>query len=355
MAYHRPCRSVSSTSSSFTMNKAIAKQIAIVAGFFVALTCLAQDNNPSQSDQSTSQPTEQAQLRPTVTIPAGTNLALVLTQPVQSRYIHRGDDIYAQITSPVASGNEVVIPAGTFVDGKVDKLERHRGHGELRLQSMSITFPDGYVTPIAGPMTLETSDGYVLKDPGSSRFVGAVAIPAAGFGLGALIGHSIGSSPSTITNTLPPGCTGPPPGCLTSSVTGPSNAGMHTAIGAGIGGAIGMVASLALLSSSHHFFIDVGAPVEMTLQRPVSLQQDEVAQAVQQSEQQPVAEQPIARRPVPPLPPNTPVDHGTCWTPGTPGTPPTVIPGIPGPDGVPGPPTMIPGTPPTPGTPHPCP
>ena len=50
----------------------------------------------------------------------------MLTHPIQSRYIHRGDDIYAQITSPVNFGNEIVIPPGTFVEGKVDKLERQQ-------------------------------------------------------------------------------------------------------------------------------------------------------------------------------------------------------------------------------------
>ena len=39
-----------------------------------------------------------------ITIPAGTHLPLVLTQPIQTRYIHRGDDIYAQVTSPVNAG-----------------------------------------------------------------------------------------------------------------------------------------------------------------------------------------------------------------------------------------------------------
>jgi hypothetical protein len=85
-----------------------------------------------------------------ISVPAGTRIALVLTQPIQTRYVHRGDDIYAQIVSPVNVGNEVVIPPSTFVQGKVDKLERQGGQGELHLQSMSITFPDGYVAAIAG-------------------------------------------------------------------------------------------------------------------------------------------------------------------------------------------------------------
>ena len=66
----------------------------------------------------------------------------------------------------------------------VDKIERRGGRGELRLQSMSITFPDGYVTPIAGPIVLETTDGYAIKDPGSKRSSAAIILPLAGVGLG---------------------------------------------------------------------------------------------------------------------------------------------------------------------------
>jgi hypothetical protein len=271
---------------------------------------------------------------------------------VQTRHIHHGDDIYAQITSPVTAGNQVVIPPGTFVQGKVDKINRQGGRGELRLQSMAITFPDGYTVPIAGPMTLETPDGYALKDPGNGRSVSAFALPAAGAGIGALIGHfDANTSPNTITSTVPPGCSGPPPGCLTSSASVPGGTAKDTIIGAGIGGIAGGITAFALLFSTHNFFLDAGAPVEMTLEHPLTLQQDQVAQAVQQSEQHPVAAQPIAPRPVY-YPPGT----GTCYTPGTPGTPGTDIPGTPATANSPGTPSIhIPGIPPTPPTPYPCP
>jgi hypothetical protein len=269
--------------------------------------------------------------------------------------MRRGDDIYAQITSPVDLGNRVVIPPGTFVQGTVDRLQQKRGRAQLHLQSMSIAFPDGYVARLPGPVTLESDEGYALKDPGSGRTIGFAVLPAAGVGLGALIGHSVASSQNgTITSTLPPGCNGPPPGCLSSSLSVPPNKGEGTVIGAAVGGAVGVVASLVLLAHSHGFFLDVGTPVEMVLPQPLSLPQSETANAVRDSEQHPVAVQPTASRPVSPPPPWN-IDHGTCYTPGTPGTPDTVIPGIPGPDGIPGPPTIIPGTPPTPGTPYPCP
>jgi hypothetical protein len=250
----------------------------------------------------------------------------------------------------------MVIPPGTFVQGTVEKLDARGGRGQLHLQSMAVIFPDGYVTVIPGPMTLQSDEGYAAKDPGNARVMTGVALPLAGAGLGAVIGHAAANTtPQTVTTSLPPGCVGTLPGCLSSSMTVPRSAGAATVIGAGVGGALGAVASLIVIFSSHHFYLDAGAPVDMVLPQEISFQQSEVSKAVQQSAGEPVALQTVAPRPVPPPPAPSPANHGTCYTPGTPGTPPTVIPGAPGPNGVPGPPTVIPGTPPTPGAPYPCP
>jgi hypothetical protein len=339
MPYLRSWFSVSPSIPNFPTNTQRNRtcRMAFFAGLLMAsFTCTAQNQPPDNATNQ--QPESKSDQSSTITIPAGTQLSLALTQPIQSRYLRRGDDIYAQITSPVTAGNEVAIPPGTFVQGTVDKLERHGGRAELRLQSMSITFPDGYVNSIAGPMTLESSDGYAVKDPGHSHFVAAFALPAAGVGLGALIGHSVGSSQSTLTSSVPPGCIPNSPGCLSSSLPVAGSAGKDTAIGAGIGGAIGMIASMTLLFSSHHFFVDVGSPVEMTLQHPVSFDIQHVSDAAGQSADQ-----------------SAQGSRGTCYTAGTPGTPPRWVPGPPDADGTPGPPILIHGTPPTPPTPYPCP
>jgi hypothetical protein len=351
-----------STTAFLSLAKAkIRRDIALTFTLLFAILSLAQEAPPPtpQPDSKTISRDALSSAKPApesamVTVPAGRRIALVLTQPIQTRYIRRGDDIYGQIVSPVTAGREVVIPPGTFVQGKVDKIERQGGRGEVRLQSMSITFPDGYTAPVAGPLMLESPDGYALKDPGNGRAIGAFALPAAGAGVGALIGHfTANSQPNTITSTLPPGCTGPPPGCLSSSLTTPGSTAKGTIIGAAIGGAVGAVASIALLFNTHNFFLDVGSPVEMVLQQPLTLEQDQVAEAVRDAQQHPIREQPIAQRPQPPPPPP---DSGTCWTSGTPGTPGTDIPGTPATPGSPGtPPIHIPGIPPTPPTPHPCP
>jgi len=109
--------------------------------------------------------------------------------------------------------------------------------------------------------------------------------------------------------------------------------------------AIGTVASMARLFSSHHFFQDVWTPVEMIVERPITLSESRVRDTVRQAKEHPAPRPPIAQRPLPPPPPDD-----ICYSPDTPGTPPTVIAGPPGPGGIPGPPTIISGTPPIPGS-----
>jgi hypothetical protein len=309
----------------------------------LALTGLAQDQpEPSaapdaQSNQQTAQPRQPAQsAQPaTVTIPAGTPFALVLTNPLSSKSVHRGDQIHAQTTNPIAIADQVVIPAGTFVQGTVDKLSRNGSRGEVMLQSAKFIFSDGYVANIAGPINVESDEGTAWLNPGNGTKAAMFGAPLAGLGLGALIGsaaHTTQSSTlggTTITSSTPKGL----------------------AIGSMVGLAVGGAVALTVFLHSHQFFVDVGSPMEMTLQQPVTLSQNRVADAVREAQENPVPPPVASPRPVP----YYPVNHGTCFTPGTPGTPPTMIPGAPGPNGVPGPPTMIPGTPPTPGTPYPCP
>jgi len=234
-----------------------------------------------------------------ITLPTGTGIALELTHPIQSRLIHRGDDIYAQIVSAVTAGDQVVIPQGTLVQGKVERLGRNGSRGQIYLKSLSVIFDDGHVVSVPGPIMMQSDQGYALKDPGNARIAAFVALPVAGAGIGALAGHAAASSTgTTITNSLPAGCSGPPPGCLTSSLTGPPDKGKDTVIGAAIGGGVGLAASLIVLGTSHHFFLAVGAPVEMVLPRPVVLPEDQVSQAIRDAQAEIAAED--ANQPSPP-------------------------------------------------------
>jgi hypothetical protein len=276
-------QAVSTVVAFFTLAETkIKRTFTLTAMLGFGFTCLAQQQTVTtpQPDPSTTGG------KTTLTVPAGTKLSLVLTHSVLSRSTHRGDDVYAQTTFPVSLGNEVVIPPGTFVQGKVDKLARIGSRGELHLQSMSVIFPDGYSTPFPGPMNLESDEGYVLLDPGKGRLAGAIAAPIAGLGAGLLIGRAVSNSPGTTV------------GDMTVNVDKARSMGIGGVVGAAAGG----IVSLVILTRSHQFFLDVGTPVEMTLQQPMVLETDQVDDAVRQSAERPVAPQPVAPRPQPCVP-----------------------------------------------------
>lgn len=309
----------------------LAKRIlSIVTILSFSLACAAQDS-PA--------PTSPAQNAPsTVIVPADTLFPLVLTEAVSSKSLPRGDDIHAQFLSPIGVGNQVVIPAGTYVQGKIDKLSRRGSRGEIRLQSASLIFPGGAVISVPGPLDVQSDEGTAYINPSTGAKAGTIIAPLAGLGLGAAVGSA---AHTTHTSTL---------GGM--SMTSATPKGL--AIGSVVGLAAGGVISLVLLTRSHEFYVETGSPMKMSVPQPITLDQKQVdaANRATQTPPMPVRAAP-AQVPYPVA--GTPANNGTCFTPGTPGTPPTVIPGAPGANGIPGPPTVIPGTPPTPGTPYPCP
>jgi len=296
-------------------------------------------NEPNRQAPSSnaSEPADQEQ--GPITVPTQTQFALVLTHPIDSKSMRRGDEVYAQTTAPIAVADQVVIPAGTFVQGQVEKLSRNGSRGEFVMQSVSVLFPNGYVATVNGPMHIESDEGTAWRNPSNGAKAGALVALFAGPGLGMAAGaaaHTTQSSTlggTTITTSTPKGL----------------------AIGGAVGAAAGIIVSVALLTRSRAFYVEVGSPMNMTLEQPLTLSANQVADALRQAESQPPPPIPIAPRPQF-VPPPQSVDRGTCYTPGTPGTPPTIIPGTPAVGGSPGtPPIVIPGTPAIPGTPYPCP
>ena len=293
----------------------------------------SQASPPVQTQDQTQQ--LQAQTAPVevpITIPAGTHLAMALTHPVDSKTVHRGDEIFAQTTSPIIVGNQVVIPAGTFVQGKVDKLARRGSRGELLMQSVSVVFPNGYVASIGGPLNMESDEGTAWSNPSSATKAGIIAAPLAGLGIGAAIGAS---QHTTQSSTL---------GGTTISSSTPKGLAIGSVVGLAAGGSVALV----LLARSHHFYVQEGSPVDMSLPQPVTLAQAQNTNT--DSAAVPVAALP-KRPPAAPMPASA--YHRTCYVPGMPGTPATYIPGTPAIGDSPGTPgTFIPGTPPTPPVPY---
>jgi len=304
---------------------------------------IAQANSPEPAPAS-------ADNTPKITIPAGTRLQLVLTHPVDSHATSHGDSVFAQTTAPVILGDQVVIPGGTYIQGKVDKLTRNDTRAEMLMQTVSLVFPNGYVAQAGGPVNIESELWTAWNNPRGRTKAAIIVTPLLALGLGAGIGAAT-DRPHTVafsTPAPPPGFPPVPPLTVTES----SHTGLM--VGTLVGGVAGSIASFVLIARDRHFYIEEGSPMSMNLPAAITVTQAQVDAANQKASSEPP---PVAvRRPAPPSIVPATTDHGTCYTPGTPGTPGTHIPGTPGVNGAPGTPGIdLPGTPPTPPTPYPCP
>ena len=59
-----------------------------------------------------------------ITLPAGKRIPLTLKQGITTKNAQVGDPVYAQTSFPIAMNDHIVIPAGTFVEGEVRRVQR---------------------------------------------------------------------------------------------------------------------------------------------------------------------------------------------------------------------------------------
>lgn len=192
---------------------------------------------------------------PPVILRTGTPFALILTHPINSKTTHRGDTVFAETTAPVLADNQVAIPAGAFVQGKVEKLTRQGTRAELLMQSVSVALPDGSVALIKGPLEITSGEGTAWRNPGNAAKVGALLAPFVGSGVGTAIGAA---AHTTQTTTF-------------AGMTMTSDTPKGVAIGGMTGLAAGTVASFVLMVRTRHFYVGEGSPLEMILPRPVTV------------------------------------------------------------------------------------
>jgi hypothetical protein len=200
-----------------------------------------------------------------VTLSAGTQFALILTHPIDSKTMHRGDTVFAETTSPVLAEDQVVIPGGVFVQGKVEKLTRQGSRAELVMQSVSVALPYGAVVNIKGPLEITSGEGTAWRNPSDGAKAGAFLAPFIGGALGTAIGVA-----AHTTETMPFG---------NSTITTSTPKGM--AIGSITGLAAGTIVSVVLVARSHHFYVGEGSPLKMTLPRPVTVGSGPTAESAQ--------------------------------------------------------------------------
>lgn len=182
----------------------------------------------------------------TLTIPAGSQIPLALKQPISTKTAREGDPIYATTTFPFVVNNRVLVPAGTYVQGRISSVKRGgrvHGRAEVLMHFTSLIYPDGYTillpgsvenVPGQGTHGVKDKEGTIQQDSQTGQKVGTAATTAAtGAAIGGLSGH---------------GWTG-------------------AGIGAGIGGAAG--AAIGMLTRGHDVTLDAGTAINMVIERPI--------------------------------------------------------------------------------------
>ena len=144
-----------------------------------------------------------------LTVPAGTELAIRINQRISVKDSRAGDHFSGEVVEPVQNNGTVVIPRGTPVSGRVDESHR-RGHFkgrsvlELRLTAMTL---NGAEYP------LDTHDHVQTKKGKGKRTAGFISgMTGAGMLIGGLatggVGLAIGGAAGAGAGTLIAGTTG---------------------------------------------------------------------------------------------------------------------------------------------------
>jgi hypothetical protein len=203
---------------------------------------------PVKSGATTERP---AQDTHSVVIPAGTKVPLSLAQAISTKNAREGDPVYAQTTFPFVVNERILIPAGTYIQGKISRVER-AGHAkkraELLIHFTSMIYPSGYTvmlpgyienTPGADDKGVKDKEGTIQQDKDTGKRVEDAA-------KGAAVGGTVGS------------------------IGGLAAGGLNGARYGGLAGIAGGVA-WALLKHGPEVKLAVGTSIEMEIQRDVPI------------------------------------------------------------------------------------
>lgn len=199
-----------------------------------------------------------------ITVPQGTLVALKLITQIKSKSTRPGDPVRAVVAFPLAVGAHVAIPAGTYVEGVVNKVNAHPTGGApatIQLRFNRLLFANGYSVPLVAANTQAMAP--VPQDPRRSTDVLADARDGAPY-----LGE--GFSPAQSTPQPPPlPSTGPSPGKI---------AGISIGIFAGV-----MVTMFAIAhhraTSTDYVLFDSGWQFQMAVQEPLTLDAAQVSAA----------------------------------------------------------------------------
>jgi hypothetical protein len=193
-------------------------------------------------------------------IPAGTQIPLLLKQAISTKNAREGDAVYAETAFPFVVDDHVIVPAGSYVQGKISHVERGgrlKGRAEILIHFTSMIYPSGYTvmlpasvenTPGSADNSVKDQEGTIQQDKDTGK---KIEDAAQGGAYGGAIG-GIGG--------------------------GLASGGLNGArIGAGIGAAAGI--GWALLKRGNDVRLDVGSSIEMEIQRAITVDASRIAVA----------------------------------------------------------------------------
>jgi hypothetical protein len=184
-------------------------------------------------------------------IPAGSKVPLSLAQAISTKNAREGDAVYAQTVFPFVLNDHILIPSGTYIQGKISHTEP-AGHAKKRAEILihftTLIYPSGYTvmlpasvenTPGADNKGVKDNEGTIQQDKDTEQRVEDAA-------KGAAVGGTVGS------------------------IGGVAAGGLN---GARIGGAAGIAAGVAwaLLKHGPELKLDVGTSIEMEIQRDITV------------------------------------------------------------------------------------
>jgi hypothetical protein len=138
----------------------------------------------------------------------GTTIRVKLLRRLSTAYSEKGEDFRTRVASDVVQRGEVMLPAGSEIDGQVIQVSRGHvgGRGTMRLRPEIVILPNGtryrlhaQVTGTPGSKTYVVGEGTIRPD---SRLGRDTVEYGGGIGAGAITGAAVAGPVGALTGGL---------------------------------------------------------------------------------------------------------------------------------------------------------